>query len=68
MLLINKTLIICVCLQITCERGFISLEECHLKVLEELQRLHQQEVERLLVERDRLLEEEIATTATGESS
>lgn len=35
-------------------------------MVEELQRRHQQEVERLLVERDRLLEEESAATATGE--
>lgn len=32
----------------------------------ELQRRHQQEVERLLVERDQPLEEESAATATGE--
>lgn len=50
----------------TCERGFASMEASHLKVVEELQRCHQQEVERLLVERDRLLEEESAATATGE--
>ncbi len=37
-----------------------------MKVVEELQRRHQQEVERLLVERDQLLEEESAATATGE--
>jgi len=42
------------------------MEESHLKVVEELQRRHQQEVERLLVERDQLLEEESAATATGE--
>ncbi|XP_035510916.1 myosin phosphatase Rho-interacting protein-like isoform X1 [Morone saxatilis] len=52
-------------LKVTCERGFASVEECHLKVVEELQRRHQQEVERLLVERDRLLEEESAATATA---
>lgn len=37
-----------------------------MKVVEELQRRHQQEVERLLVERDQLLDEESAATATGE--
>lgn len=37
-------------------------------MVEELQRRHQQEVERLLVERDRLLEEESAATATGEGN
>ncbi|XP_074511918.1 uncharacterized protein LOC141780548 isoform X1 [Sebastes fasciatus] len=50
-------------LKTTCECGFASMEESHLKVVEELQRRHQQEVERLLVERDRLLEEESAATA-----
>lgn len=39
-----------------------------MKMVEELQRRHQQEVERLLVERDRLLEEESAATATGEEN
>uniref|UniRef100_A0A8C2X0Z0 PH domain-containing protein n=1 Tax=Cyclopterus lumpus TaxID=8103 RepID=A0A8C2X0Z0_CYCLU len=52
-------------LQVTCERGFASMEESHLKVVEELQRRHQQEVERLLVGRDALLEEESAATATA---
>ena len=53
-------------LQATCECGFASMEESQLKVVEELQHQHQQEVERLLVERDRLLEEESAATAIGE--
>lgn len=53
-------------LQATCERGIASMEESHLKVVEELQRRHQQEVERLVLDRDRLLEEESAATATGE--
>lgn len=44
------------------------MQESHLKVVEELQRRHQQEVERLLLERDQLLEEESAATATGDSS
>lgn len=44
------------------------MEECHVKIVEELQRRHRQEVERLLLERDRLLEEESAATATGEES
>ncbi|XP_070703743.1 myosin-10-like [Pempheris klunzingeri] len=52
-------------LKLTCERGFASMEESHLKVVEELQRRHQQEVERLVVERDGLLEEECAATATA---
>uniref|UniRef100_A0A8D3BW48 PH domain-containing protein n=1 Tax=Scophthalmus maximus TaxID=52904 RepID=A0A8D3BW48_SCOMX len=49
----------------TCQRGFVSVDESHLKVVEELQRRHRQEVERLLVERDQLLEEESAATATA---
>uniref|UniRef100_A0AAX7TQ73 PH domain-containing protein n=1 Tax=Astatotilapia calliptera TaxID=8154 RepID=A0AAX7TQ73_ASTCA len=53
------------CLQVTCERGLACMEESHLKVVEGLQRRHKQEVERLLVDRDRLLEEESAATATA---
>uniref|UniRef100_A0A8C9Y5A2 Myosin phosphatase Rho interacting protein n=1 Tax=Sander lucioperca TaxID=283035 RepID=A0A8C9Y5A2_SANLU len=52
-------------LQAMCEHSFTSMEESHLKVVEELQRRHQQEVEHLLMERDRLLEEETAATATA---
>ncbi|CAB1418969.1 unnamed protein product [Pleuronectes platessa] len=52
-------------LKVTCQRGFISMEQSHLKVLEELQRRHQHEVERLLMERDQLLEEESSATATA---
>lgn len=52
--------------QVTCERGFTSMEESHTTIVAELQRRYQQEVERLLVERDQLLEEESAATATGE--
>lgn len=50
----------------TCQRGLASMEECQETVVEELQRRHQQEVQRLLLDRDRLLEEESAATATGE--
>uniref|UniRef100_A0A665TTM9 Myosin phosphatase Rho interacting protein n=1 Tax=Echeneis naucrates TaxID=173247 RepID=A0A665TTM9_ECHNA len=52
-------------MKISCQQGFASMEESHLKVVEELQRRHQQEVEHLLVERDQLLEEESAATATA---
>ncbi|PWA16097.1 hypothetical protein CCH79_00016545 [Gambusia affinis] len=52
-------------LKASCERGLVTMETCHLRVVEELQRLHQQEVQRLLVERDRLLKEESAATATA---
>lgn len=54
--------------QVSCTHGFASMEDCHVKVVEELQRRHQQEVEHLLVERDRLLEEESTATATGEGA
>uniref|UniRef100_A0A3Q3R7T1 PH domain-containing protein n=1 Tax=Monopterus albus TaxID=43700 RepID=A0A3Q3R7T1_MONAL len=49
----------------SCEQGFASVQESHLKVVEELQYQHQKEVERLLVERDLLLEEETTATATA---
>ncbi|XP_072224593.1 uncharacterized protein [Leuresthes tenuis] len=52
-------------LKAACERGFVSMEESHLKVVDELQRVHQQEVERLLMEKDRLLEEESTATVTA---
>ncbi|KAM4531821.1 uncharacterized protein PAE49_023955 isoform 2-T2 [Odontesthes bonariensis] len=52
-------------LKAACERGFASMEESHLKVVDELHRVHQQEVERLLMEKDRLLEEESAATVTA---
>ncbi|XP_047214579.1 myosin phosphatase Rho-interacting protein-like isoform X1 [Girardinichthys multiradiatus] len=52
-------------LKATCEHGLVAMEDCHLRVVEELQRLQQQEVERLLLERERLLEEESAATATA---
>uniref|UniRef100_A0A8C5HRP6 Myosin phosphatase Rho-interacting protein-like n=1 Tax=Gouania willdenowi TaxID=441366 RepID=A0A8C5HRP6_GOUWI len=48
-----------------CERGFSCMEESHLKLVKELQRRHQLELQRLLLERDRLLEEESAATATA---
>nr|XP_057904393.1 rootletin-like isoform X2 [Doryrhamphus excisus] len=52
-------------LKAVCERGLAAMEESHLKVSEELQRRHLQEVDRLLEETDRLLEEETAATATA---
>uniref|UniRef100_A0A1A7XN87 Zgc:175222 n=4 Tax=Iconisemion striatum TaxID=60296 RepID=A0A1A7XN87_9TELE len=52
-------------LKATCEQGLAAMEECHKKVVEELRRLHHQEVQRLLVERDQLLEEESTATATA---
>ncbi|XP_071752207.2 uncharacterized protein LOC139909143 isoform X1 [Centroberyx gerrardi] len=52
-------------LKVTCERGFATMEDSHQKALEELQRRQQQQVERLLLDRDRLLEEETAATVTA---
>ncbi|XP_054616261.1 uncharacterized protein LOC129171546 isoform X2 [Dunckerocampus dactyliophorus] len=52
-------------LKAVCERGLAAMEESHLKVSDELQRRHLQEVDRLLEETDRLLEEETAATATA---
>ncbi|KAM4598616.1 uncharacterized protein ACJ7VT_022070 [Polymixia lowei] len=52
-------------LKAMCERGFASMEEAHQRVLEELQHRHQQEVEEVLRDRDRLLEEETTATVTA---
>ncbi|KAI4886385.1 hypothetical protein NFI96_024779 [Prochilodus magdalenae] len=46
----------------TCERGFAAMEETHQKVVEDLQRQHQREINKLLEERERLLEEETNAT------
>uniref|UniRef100_A0A8C4Q3E4 Myosin phosphatase Rho interacting protein n=1 Tax=Eptatretus burgeri TaxID=7764 RepID=A0A8C4Q3E4_EPTBU len=48
--------------QATCERGFTAMEESHQRVVEDLQRTHQQELEKLRQEKDRLLAEETAAT------
>ncbi|XP_042363228.1 myosin phosphatase Rho-interacting protein isoform X4 [Plectropomus leopardus] len=46
----------------TCERGFAAMEESHQKVIDELQRKHQRELENLKEEKERLLAEETAAT------
>uniref|UniRef100_A0A8C9ZRC4 Myosin phosphatase Rho-interacting protein-like n=1 Tax=Sander lucioperca TaxID=283035 RepID=A0A8C9ZRC4_SANLU len=46
----------------TCERGFAAMEESHQKVIDELQRKHQRELENLQDEKERLLAEETAAT------
>uniref|UniRef100_A0A7N6BEU3 PH domain-containing protein n=1 Tax=Anabas testudineus TaxID=64144 RepID=A0A7N6BEU3_ANATE len=48
--------------QATCERGFAAMEESHQKVIDELQRKHQRELENLKEEKERLLAEETAAT------
>lgn len=51
--------------QATCERGFAAMEESHQKVIDELQRKHQRELENLKEEKERLLAEETAATIAG---
>ncbi|KAM8837731.1 myosin phosphatase Rho-interacting protein isoform 2-T2 [Spinachia spinachia] len=46
----------------TCERGFAAMEVSHQKVIDELQRKHQRELENLQEEKERLLAEETAAT------
>uniref|UniRef100_A0A3Q3KCY2 PH domain-containing protein n=1 Tax=Monopterus albus TaxID=43700 RepID=A0A3Q3KCY2_MONAL len=46
----------------TCERGFAAMEESHQKVIDELLRKHQRELENLQEEKERLLAEETAAT------
>uniref|UniRef100_A0A8C8EXR1 PH domain-containing protein n=1 Tax=Oncorhynchus tshawytscha TaxID=74940 RepID=A0A8C8EXR1_ONCTS len=46
----------------TCERGFTAMEDSHQKVIDELQRKHQRELENLHEEKERLLAEETAAT------
>lgn len=41
------------------------MEESHQKVIEELQRKHQRELENLKEEKERLLDEETAATIAG---
>uniref|UniRef100_A0AAX7SPY0 PH domain-containing protein n=1 Tax=Astatotilapia calliptera TaxID=8154 RepID=A0AAX7SPY0_ASTCA len=48
--------------QATCERGFAAMEESHQKVIDELQKKHQRELENLKEEKERLLAEETAAT------
>lgn len=43
------------------------MEESHQKVIDELQRKHQRELENLQEEKDRLLAEETAATIAGKS-
>lgn len=44
------------------------MEESHQKVIDELQRKHQRELENLQEEKERLLAEETAATIAGEST
>uniref|UniRef100_A0A3Q2YW79 Myosin phosphatase Rho interacting protein n=1 Tax=Hippocampus comes TaxID=109280 RepID=A0A3Q2YW79_HIPCM len=49
----------------TCERGFAAMEESHQKVIDELHRKHQRELENLQEEKERLLAEETAATISA---
>ncbi|XP_072549122.1 uncharacterized protein [Salminus brasiliensis] len=49
-------------LKATCELGFSSMEQSHQRVIEEMQRQHQIEVERLTEEREKVLQEETNAT------
>ncbi|XP_065114881.1 uncharacterized protein [Paramisgurnus dabryanus] len=49
-------------LKSTCERGFAAMEETHQKVIGDIQRHHQREIQKLLEEKERLLEEETNAT------
>ncbi|XP_068099669.1 myosin phosphatase Rho-interacting protein isoform X10 [Hyperolius riggenbachi] len=52
-------------LQATCERGFAAMEETHQKKIEDLQRQHHRELEKLRDEKERLLAEETAATISA---
>lgn len=56
---------VCCETQATCERGFTAMEETHQKVIEDIQRQHQREIQKLLEEKERLLEEETNATIAG---
>ncbi|KAM9774411.1 myosin phosphatase Rho-interacting protein isoform 3-T3 [Syngnathus typhle] len=49
----------------TCERGFAAMEESHQKVIDELHKKHQRELENLQEEKERLLAEETAATISA---
>ncbi|XP_043376473.1 TRIO and F-actin-binding protein isoform X2 [Dermochelys coriacea] len=51
--------------QEACERSLAEMESLHQQVMTELQRHHQQELERLRQEKERLLAEEVAATAAA---
>lgn len=53
-------------LQEACERSLAEMESSHQQVMEELQRHHERELQRLQQEKEWLLAEETAATASGE--
>lgn len=52
--------------QEACERSLAAMESSHQQVMEELQRHHERELQRLQQEKEWLLAEETAATASGE--
>ncbi|CAB1342068.1 unnamed protein product [Coregonus sp. 'balchen'] len=52
-------------LKATYEHGFVTMEESQQRILGELQHRHQQDLQRLQIDTDRLLEEETAATITA---
>lgn len=49
-----------------CERSLAEMESSHQQVMEQLQRHHERELQRLQQEKEWLLAEETAATASGE--
>uniref|UniRef100_A0A8C7D0V3 PH domain-containing protein n=1 Tax=Oncorhynchus kisutch TaxID=8019 RepID=A0A8C7D0V3_ONCKI len=56
---------LCLPLQATYEHGFVTMEESQQRIVGELQHRHQQDLQRLQLDTDRLLEEETAATITA---
>lgn len=54
------------CPQEACERSLAEMESSHQQVMAELQRHHERELQRLQQEKEWLLAEETAATASGE--
>lgn len=52
--------------QEACERSLAEMESSHQQVMEQLQRHHERELQRLQQEKEWLLAEETAATASGE--
>uniref|UniRef100_A0A4W5N445 Myosin phosphatase Rho interacting protein n=1 Tax=Hucho hucho TaxID=62062 RepID=A0A4W5N445_9TELE len=61
----NSPLRLCLPLQATYEHGFVTMEESQQRILGELQHRHQQDLQRLQIDTDRVLEEETAATVTA---
>uniref|UniRef100_A0A8C7H7C2 PH domain-containing protein n=1 Tax=Oncorhynchus kisutch TaxID=8019 RepID=A0A8C7H7C2_ONCKI len=62
---LKNPLHLCLPLQATYEHGFVTMEESQQRIVGELQHRHQQDLQRLQLDTDRLLEEETAATITA---